>query len=124
MGFVECPVYVLHSKDDEKIEFDNGKRIYEASPQNFDPYFPEKGGHNDIKIINHDEFYKRMKKFAQHCFDLKTKLGGKEKYIRKFRGRLMNDVPHFYVEENPVKFDAKFPSISYFNHFFRGGLAK
>lgn len=109
MGFVQCPVYIMHSTDDERIPFANAKMMVDASPHNYPPYFPTKGGHNDIKEMNHDEYYANLKKFIKHCADLSKKID-KEKFVQKFRGRLMKGVPHFYLDQFPPVFNAQFAS--------------
>ena len=43
---VSCPVLVAHSKDDEIIPYDEGRKIFDATPE--PKYFLEmRGGHND-----------------------------------------------------------------------------
>lgn len=65
MGWVACPTYIIIAKNDQIIPFENGKHLYNASPQNVEPYFPEDGKHDDIKIVNHDEYFGRLQEFLK-----------------------------------------------------------
>ena len=98
MGWVTCPTFVVIARDDQIIPFENGEILHAASPQNFEPYFPQEGKHDSIKITNHDEYFRRLKEFLNFSKSEFERLG-EAAFIMKYRGNLPQEYPHFYVEE-------------------------
>lgn len=66
MGYVYCPYYQIHATNDKIIPFEHAKILLAAAPKNFDCFFPEEGDHDEIKQINHVEYYQRLKLFLQY----------------------------------------------------------
>lgn len=59
---VECPVFVMHSPEDEIVPYKFGRRIYEAAPE---PrlFYEKRGGHNDAFGLPEREGYAKRRDF-------------------------------------------------------------
>ena len=61
---VDCPVLILHSKNDELVPFVHGQKLYKAA--NRPKYFVElEGGHNDGFIKTLPRYFKEIDKFLK-----------------------------------------------------------
>ncbi len=63
---VNCPTLVIHSRDDELIPFEHGKRLFEAAgePKEF---LETEGEHNDATFMSTEEYLKVLNGFiAEH----------------------------------------------------------
>lgn len=61
---VDCPVLVVHSRDDEIIPFVHGKRIYEAASQP-KRFLELRGGHNEAIFTSRDVYLEGLQEFLQ-----------------------------------------------------------
>ena len=59
---VSCPVMVAHSRNDEIIPYDEGRKIFEAAPEP-KKFFEMRGGHNDGFITSGTSYVKALKSF-------------------------------------------------------------
>ncbi len=59
---IKIPKLIIHSRNDEIVPFDLGKKLFEeaAMPKEF---YVMRGGHNDAVLINKEEFLKRIDEF-------------------------------------------------------------
>jgi alpha-beta hydrolase superfamily lysophospholipase len=68
---IQCPVLVVHSKDDTVVPFDQGRRLYEAirTPKQFVEIH---GGHSTGKFSSKDVYGTALKQFLDECFKPKN----------------------------------------------------
>jgi len=59
---VNCPVLVIHSRDDEIIPFENGRQLYQAAPEP-KRFLETKGGHNDGFLVSGQNYIDGIKSF-------------------------------------------------------------
>ena len=52
---LKCPVLVLHSRDDDMIPFEHGKKLHEAAPQPKE-FLEMRGGHNSPHMDHPDDY--------------------------------------------------------------------
>ena len=65
----ECPVLIVHSRDDEIIPFAMGKALYEAAPAP-KAFIELAGDHNDGFLLSRDRYREELAKFsADHLED-------------------------------------------------------
>ena len=65
----ECPVLIVHSRDDEIIPFAMGKALYEAAPAP-KAFIELAGDHNNGFLLSRDRYSKELAKFiADHLED-------------------------------------------------------
>jgi len=71
MACVECPVFVIHGKEDNIVPFHHGLRLFEASPQahRWPGYFPEHAGHNDIVELDAGTYFSKLRAFVNSIKD-------------------------------------------------------
>ena len=63
---VECPILIIHSRDDEIIPFSMGKALYEAAPRP-KAFIELAGDHNNGFLLSLDRYREELAKFiAQH----------------------------------------------------------
>jgi len=68
MGFMYCPYYQIHATNDKIIPFSHATILRNAAPKIFEPFFPDQGDHDEIKQLNHVDYYQRLKEFLQFVF--------------------------------------------------------
>lgn len=62
----DCPVYIVHGNRDEIVHISHAHRLYEACVnKDFEPYFVEMAGHNNIEKYAKD-YLQRIRKFIEH----------------------------------------------------------
>ncbi|MFH1753223.1 MAG: alpha/beta hydrolase, partial [Candidatus Omnitrophota bacterium] len=59
---ISIPKFIIHSKDDEIVPYDLGKKLYEAAPEPKE-FYEMRGGHNEAVFIDTDEFVSRIDDF-------------------------------------------------------------
>jgi len=71
MPYMECPVFVIHGKEDNIVPFHHGLRLFEASPQanRWPGYFPEHAGHNDIVERDAGTYFFKLHAFVNSIKD-------------------------------------------------------
>jgi len=71
MQSMECPVFVIHGKEDNIVPFYHGLRLFEASPQanRWPGYFPEHAGHNDIVELDAGTYFAKLRAFVNSVKD-------------------------------------------------------
>ena len=52
---LQCPVLVIHSRDDDMIPFEHGRKLYEAAPGPKE-FVEMRGGHNDPHMDHPDDY--------------------------------------------------------------------
>lgn len=66
---VECPVMVIHSRDDEIIPFDMGRTIYEAVPGDDVTFLEIWGGHNTGFILSEPVYLPALREFLDRALE-------------------------------------------------------
>jgi len=81
MPYMECPVFVIHGKEDNIVPFHHGLRLFEASHQanRWPGYFPEHAGHNDIVERDAGEYFSKLRAFVNSIKDHSATFGGATK---------------------------------------------
>jgi hypothetical protein len=71
---VDCPVMIIHSRDDDIIPFEFGQKLYEAvdAPSEFVEIF---GGHNDGFLVSSEIYKKAWIKWLQFLKEYQTRAG-------------------------------------------------
>ncbi|MEW6757067.1 MAG: alpha/beta hydrolase [Acidobacteriota bacterium] len=64
MGGLSCPVMVLHSREDEIVPFEMGRRLYERAPGP-KVFQVLKGGHNDGGLLASPEAQEVLRRFLE-----------------------------------------------------------
>jgi hypothetical protein len=66
LGSVSAPVLVVHSREDEIIPFENGRKLFTAAkgPKQF---LELHGGHNEGFLVNLDTYQEGLDEFIQSC---------------------------------------------------------
>ena len=67
IGKVNSPVLIIHSREDEMIDFENGERLFEMAeePKTF---FELKGGHNEGMFLSEEEYFEEVSRFLASYF--------------------------------------------------------
>lgn len=60
---VNCPVLVMHSRDDSIIGFHHGERLYKAAPEP-KTFVELRGGHNDNFLVSGDLYFEALQQFV------------------------------------------------------------
>lgn len=68
IGKVECPVYIVHGTKDEIVPFWHGQDLHRHSKlcAQYDPFWVEGGGHNNLEIIAREPFYERFQSYLRY----------------------------------------------------------
>jgi len=62
----DCPVYIVHGQRDEIVHISHAHRLWEnVQNKDFEPYFVELAGHNNIEKYAKD-YLQRIRKFIDH----------------------------------------------------------
>lgn len=61
---VDAPKLIIHSRDDEMIGFEHGKRLFEATKEPKE-FYKLRGGHNEAFLIAGEEYPERIKSFIE-----------------------------------------------------------
>ena len=71
---VNCPVMIIHSRDDDIIPFEFGQKLYEAvdAPSEFVEIF---GGHNDGFLVSSEIYKKAWMKWLEFLKEYQTRAG-------------------------------------------------
>jgi fermentation-respiration switch protein FrsA (DUF1100 family) len=66
IGLIVCPKLIVHSKDDEIIPLEHGRKIYEKAvpPKEF---LEIKGGHNEGFMFSGDTYREGLRRFLEAC---------------------------------------------------------
>ena len=62
---VNCPVLVIHGRNDNVIPFGNGERLFAAASEPKSSYWVANAGHNDLEFTAGEALLDRIKAFAQ-----------------------------------------------------------
>ncbi|PLX26638.1 hypothetical protein C0583_06405 [Candidatus Parcubacteria bacterium] len=67
IGKVNSPVLIIHSREDEMIDFENAERLFEMAeePKTF---FELKGGHNEGMFLSEEEYFEEVSRFLASYF--------------------------------------------------------
>ena len=69
----DCPIYIIHGNRDEIVHVNHSHRLWEAAVnKDFEPYFVEMAGHNNIEKYCKD-YLQRVRKFIDHVDEWVTK---------------------------------------------------
>ncbi|CAM6074954.1 unnamed protein product [Sphagnum tenellum] len=63
IGFVNCPVLVMHGTADEVVDWSHGKQLYELSNKKYEPLWLKGGGHCNLEL--YPEYIKHLRKYLQ-----------------------------------------------------------
>jgi len=71
---VNCPVFVIHGKDDVEVGIHHGEGLHNAVPPacQTDPWFVPLRGHNNVLQGNEREFFSRMAAFLENVNNHQT----------------------------------------------------
>ena len=62
----DCPVYIIHGERDEIVHISHGHQLWQnVQNKDFEPYFVEMAGHNNIEKYAKD-YLQRVRKFIEH----------------------------------------------------------
>lgn len=61
---VKAPVLVIHGTDDEVIGFAHGEALYERAPGPKQHYWVRGAGHNDLRYVAGEEYWRVLTRFA------------------------------------------------------------
>ena len=66
IGRIRCPKLIVHSKADEIIPFEHGRKVYEKAvpPKEF---LEIKGGHNEGFMLSEEAYRKGLGSFLDDC---------------------------------------------------------
>lgn len=64
IGDVECPVLVIHGRNDRIVPFSNGPALYRAAPEPKRKYWVEGAGHNGLWLDAGPEYDEVLREFA------------------------------------------------------------
>ncbi|CAN1160876.1 Alpha/beta hydrolase domain-containing protein 17C [Linum perenne] len=62
IGFVKCPVLIIHGTGDEVVDCCHGKQLWELCMNKYEPLWINGGGHCNLEL--YPEFIKHLKKFV------------------------------------------------------------
>jgi abhydrolase domain-containing protein 17 len=63
MKDIQCPVLVIHGKEDEIVGFWHGERLYQAAGEPKMKYWVESAGHNDLLDCAGEQYWETLLKF-------------------------------------------------------------
>lgn len=72
IGRVRCPTLFVHSKTDEVIPYEQGRKLFDAAPEPKRFYTVEGAGHNDLDIVGGDDYLHTLRDFAADCANKKA----------------------------------------------------
>ena len=67
IGRVRCPLLLIHSKTDEVIPYEQGRRLFDAAPKPKRFYEVEGAGHNDLDRVGGDDYLRALRGFVKNC---------------------------------------------------------
>lgn len=65
IGKIEAPTLVIHGTDDEIVPFWHGVELQKGCKNGVEPYWVDKGDHNNLEVIDNAEFIRRVVGFLQ-----------------------------------------------------------
>lgn len=65
IGRVNCPVLVMHGKQDEVIPFRHGEKLFAAAKEPKRNYWVERGDHNNLQMFAGDRYFEELRAFAE-----------------------------------------------------------
>ncbi len=65
IGRVNCPVLVMHGKQDEVIPFRHGQKLFAAAEEPKRSYWVERGDHNNLQMFAGDKYFQELRAFAE-----------------------------------------------------------
>lgn len=63
---VPAPCFIVHGTRDEIVPFRHGLELAQKARNPYNPFWVDGGGHNNIEIVCHNEFYAHIKDFLEH----------------------------------------------------------
>ena len=66
IGLIRCPKLIVHSKEDEIIPFEHGRKIYEKAVP-LKEFLEIKGGHNEGFMLSGDAYREGLRRFLEAC---------------------------------------------------------
>ncbi len=67
---VQCPKLFIHSRTDEIVPFEMGRRLFDAASEPKHFYIIERASHNEANIIGGAQYFNRINRFIQACATL------------------------------------------------------
>jgi hypothetical protein len=67
---VNCPVLVVHGRNDSLIPFSHGRAVFEAAPRP-KRFLELAGDHNDAIWVSGDEYHKALDEFVAECVEVR-----------------------------------------------------
>jgi len=67
LGRVRCQKLFIHSRADEVVPYELGRRLYEAAPEPREFYEVEGAPHNSTDIVGGKPYYEELRKFLTSC---------------------------------------------------------
>jgi hypothetical protein len=64
---VRCPKLFIHSRADEVVPFELGRRLYEAAPEPKQFYEVKGAPHNSTYIVGGKPYFQTLRRFVQSC---------------------------------------------------------
>lgn len=64
IGEVDCPVLIIHGRNDRIVPFSNGPALYRAAPEPKRKYWVEEAGHNGLWLAAGSEYDEVLREFA------------------------------------------------------------
>jgi fermentation-respiration switch protein FrsA (DUF1100 family) len=61
---VNCPVLVMHGRQDEIIPFRHGEWLFAAAKDPKRSYWVERGDHNNLQMFAGDKYFEKLREFA------------------------------------------------------------
>lgn len=68
---VHCPKLFIHSRADEVIPYELGRRLYEAAPEPKEFYEVKGAPHNSTYLVGGKPYFDAMRRFIQSCRGIK-----------------------------------------------------
>lgn len=62
---VDCPVLVIHGRDDEVIPFSHGLKLYAAAPEPKRALWLDGVGHNDMLVVAGERYWQALREFGE-----------------------------------------------------------
>lgn len=70
---IRCPKLFIHSRPDEIVPFEMGERLFAAAAEPKECAWFDRGGHNDLWIINSRDYYPRLARFLESIAKVTSK---------------------------------------------------
>ena len=73
IGVVHCPKLFIHSRADEVVPYELGRRLYEAAPEPKEFYEVKGSAHNSTYIVGGTAYFDALRRFIESCADTRMK---------------------------------------------------